>query len=229
MEGLKVGLTYNLENWDARVLYSGYRAKPRTGQAPPAFFTTYSGTFPFPATSPGASGLLNNYQADAGFKANLFDFQAGYSIRLGQFGSARLFAGVSYADTRNTLQGTGASFLSSSVLSVNRETVYRAWGPKIGLDVNCGLGGSGFSLRGSGAVGGLFGKQKLTTNSSSGFPFEDSRRQNITSLEGEAGIGYSFPGMEVTLGYRIERYSVNNVSYLDVGRQHFFRLSSPGR
>ena len=209
VEGVKVGLGYSLEGWDARVLYSRYRAQPNSGQAPPA---TYFGG-PYAATAPIA--FLNNYQAEAGFTANLFDFQAGYSIRLGQSGAARLFGGVSYVDTRNALQGTGATTFGGP-MSVDREAVYRAWGPKAGLDFNCGLRGSGFSLKASGAVGGLFGTQKLTANNTFG-SFEDSHRQNIVSLEGEAGIGYSFPSMEVTLGYRVERFSSNNISYVDVG------------
>jgi hypothetical protein len=211
--GLKIGLGYSLEGWDARVLYSRYRAQPNSEQAPPGTATLLGGAAPYPATAPIVA--LNNFQADAGFTANLFDFQAGYSIRLGQSSTARLFGGVSYAETKNTLQGTGA-ITSGGLLSVNRENVYRAWGPKIGLDVNCGLRGSGFSLKGSGAVGGLFGTQKLTANNTFA-TFEDSHRQNITSLEGEAGIGYSFPSMEVTLGYRVERFSADNLSYVDVG------------
>jgi hypothetical protein len=220
--GLKVGLGYNLEGWDARVLYSRYRAQPHSEQAPPrqVVVTTYLGLTigstaqsPYAATAPIVA--LNNYQADVGFNANLFDFQAGYSIRLGQSSTARLFGGVSYVETKNTLQGTGA-VAAGGVMSVDREAVYRAWGPKIGLDLNCHIGGSGLGLRGSGAVGGLFGTQNLASNNTFG-AFADSNRQNVTSLEGEAGIGYSFPGMDLTLGYRVERYNVNNLSYVDVG------------
>jgi hypothetical protein len=212
VEGFKVGLGYALEGCDARVLYSRYRAQPNSGQAPPRTATIFGGAGPYAATAPIVA--LNNFQADAGFTANLFDFQAGYSIRLGQFSTARLFGGVSYADAKNTLQGTGA-VAGGGLLTVNRENVYRAWGPKIGLDLNCGLW-RGFSLKGSGAVGGLFGTQKLTANNTFG-SFNDSHHQNIVSLEGEAGIGYSFPTMEVTLGYRVERFSANNVSFVDVG------------
>jgi hypothetical protein len=212
VEGFKFGLGYSLERGDARVLYSRYRAQPNSAQAPGAVRTGLGGTVPYAATAPIVA--LNNFEADAGFTANLFDFQAGYPIRLGQSSTARLFGGVSYADAKNTLQGTGA-ITSGGLLSVNRENVYRAWGPKVGLDFNCGLW-SGFSLRGSGAVGGLFGTQKLTANNTFA-TFEDSHRQNITSLEGEAGIGYSFPSMEVTLGYRVERFSADNISYVDVG------------
>ncbi len=222
VKGLRVGLGYTLEDWDARVLYASFRADPQSqsDQAGPLqHVTTYFGfgtktqTNPFAATAPFVP--LNNYKAEAGFYANVWDFQAGYFIRLGQLSTARLFGGISYVETQNTLDGTGSS------LSVNRRTTYRAWGPKIGLDLNCPLGRSGLSLRGEGAVGGLFGNQKLTIDNKaiggSSVQFEDSNRQNITSLEAEAGIGYSFPSMELTLGYRVERYSTNNLSYIDVG------------
>ncbi len=70
-------------------------------------------------------------------------------------------------------------------------------------------------------MGGLFGTQTLTTDNKvfagASAQLEDSNRQNITSLAGEAGIGYSFPSLELTLGYRVERFSVNNLSYIDVG------------
>jgi|GEM_PF-4991668 hypothetical protein len=231
VRGLRVGLGYTQEAWDARLLYSRFRAEPESDQAGPGQVSfvpvtylgfTIAGTTtsvnPFAATGPLVP--LNNYQAEAGFNASVWDFQAGYSIRLGQFSTARLFGGISYANTENTLDGTGDLSPGGS-LSVNRKTIFRAWGPKVGADLNCPLGGSGFSLRGSGAVGGLFGAQKLTNNSSgsgglSG-QLDDSNRHNITSLEGETGIGYSFPGMELTLGYRVERFSASNVSYVDVG------------
>jgi hypothetical protein len=226
VRGLRVGLDYALEDWDARILYSRFRAEPESGQAGPSQINfvpiTYLGFFiggtatsvnPFAATAPFLA--LNNYQAEAGFNAHVFDFQAGYSIRLGQFGSSGLFGGISYVETHNTLEGTGAA-AAGGFMSVNRSAVYRAWGPKIGLDLNCRLFGRGLNLRASGAVGRLFGTQQLTSNSDLG-DFQDSNRQNITSVEGEAGIGYSFPSMEVTLGYRVERYSVNNLSFVDVG------------
>ena len=172
---------------------------------------------PFAATGPLVP--LNNYQAEAGFNANLWDFQAGYSIRLGQFSTARLFGGFSYVETQNTLDGTGDLSAGGS-LSVNRKTTYRAWGPKVGVDLNCPLGRSGLNLRGSGAVGALFGSRKFTANNSVlgglSAQLEDSNRQTTTSLEGEAGIGYSFPSMELTLGYRVERFSVKDISYVDV-------------
>jgi hypothetical protein len=228
VRGLRVGLGYTREDWDARVLYSRFRAEPESDQAGPGQVSfvpvtylgfTIGGTTtsvnPFAATGPLVP--LNNYQAEAGFNASVWDFQAGYSIRLGQFSTARLFGGISYVDTENTLDGTG-DLSSGGSLSVNRKTIFRAWGPKVGADLNCALGGSGFSLRGSGAVGGLFGTQKLTNNNGglSG-QLDDSNRQTITSLEGEAGIGYSFPGVDLTLGYRVERFSTSNVSYVDVG------------
>ncbi len=234
VRGLRVGLGYTFEDWDARVLYARFRAEPESEQAAPSKvisrttftfggLTYFGGTAqnPYAATAPIVP--LNNYQVDAGFYANVWDFQAGYSIRLGQSSTARLFGGIEYVETENTLEGTGAGYYGS--LSVDRKTWYRAWGPKIGLDLNCPLGGSRFSLRGEGAVGGLFGTQKLTVNNKgTGAPigapsaqFEDSNRQNITSLEGEAGIGYSFPGMELTLGYRVERFSTNNLSYVNAG------------
>jgi hypothetical protein len=230
VRGLKLGLGYTLEDWDARVLYSGYRAKPESGQAGPSQVgfvpVTYLGftiggttnsVNPFAATGPLVP--LNNYQAEAGFNANLWDFQAGYSIRLGQFNTARLFGGFSYVETQNTLDGTGDLSAGGS-LSVNRKTIYRAWGPKVGVDLNCPLGRSGLNLRGSGAVGALFGSRKFTANNSVlgglSAQLEDSNRQTTTSLEGEAGIGYSFPSMELTLGYRVERFSVKDISYVDV-------------
>ena len=226
VRGLRVGLDYALEDWDARILYSRFRAEPVSGQEGPSQINfvpiTYLGSTiggtatsvnPFAATAPFVA--LNNYQAEAGFNAHVLDFQAGYSIRLGQFSSSRIFGGISYVETHNTLEGTG-DVTAGGFMSVDRSAVYRAWGPKIGLDLNCRLFGRGLSLRGSGAVGGLFGTQQLNSNSNFGV-FQDSNRQNITSLEGEAGIGYSFPGMEVTLGYRVERYSTNNLSYVDVG------------
>ena len=230
VRGLKLGLGYTLEDWDARVLYSGYRARPESGQAGPSRVgfipVTYLGftiggttnsVNPFAATGPLVP--LNNYQAEAGFNANVWEFQAGYSIRLGQFSTARLFGGLSFLETQNTLEGTGDLSAGGS-LSVNRKTTYRAWGPKVGVDLNCALGQSRLSLRGSGAVGKLFGTQKLTSNNSvlgsSSVQFEDSNRQSITSLEGELGLGYTFPSMELTLGYRVERFSSNNLSYVDV-------------
>jgi Legionella pneumophila major outer membrane protein precursor len=227
VRGLRVGLGYAVEDWDARVLYSKFRAEPESGQAGPSRtnFTaaTYSGIStggtttsvnPFAATGPLVP--LNNYQAEAGFNANVWDFQAGYSIRLGQFSTARIFGGISYVETENTLDGTGDLSAGGS-LSVNRKTTYRAWGPKVGVDLNCPLGRSGLSLRGSGALGGLFGTRKITSNNNVLASLEDSNRQTTTSLEGEAGIGYSFPSMELTLGYRVERFSVNNISFVDVG------------
>jgi hypothetical protein len=229
VRGLRVGLGYALEDWDARVLYSKFRAEPESGQAGPSQtnFTavtylgfTIGGTTtsvnPFAATAPLLP--LNNYQAEAGFNANVWEFQAGYSIRLGQFSTARLFGGLSFLETQNTLEGTGDLSAGGS-LSVNRKTTYRAWGPKVGVDLNCALGQSRLSLRGSGAVGKLFGTQKLTSNNSvlgsSSVQFEDSNRQSITSLEGQLGLGYTFPSMELTLGYRVERFSSNNLSYVD--------------
>jgi len=226
VRGLRVGLNYALEDWDARILYSRFRAEPVSDQAGPSQINfvpiTYLGSTiggtatsvnPFAATAPFLA--LNNYQAEAGFNAHVLDFQAGYSIRLGQFGSSRIFGGISYVETHNTLEGTG-DVTAGGFMSADRNAIYRAWGPKIGLDLNCRLFGRGPSLRGSGAVGELFGTQQLNSNSNFGV-FQDSNSQNITSLEGEAGIGYSFPGMEVTLGYRVERYSTNNLSYVDVG------------
>ena len=79
---------------------------------------------------------------------------------------------------------------------------------------------AGLNLRGSGAVGALFGSRKFTANNSVlgglSAQLEDSNRQTTTSLEGEAGIGYSFPSMGLTLGYRVERFSVKDISYVDV-------------
>jgi hypothetical protein len=230
VRGLRVGLGYALEDWDARVLYSKFRAEPESGQAGPSQtnFTavtylgfTIGGTTtsvnPFAATAPLLP--LNNYQAEAGFNATVWEFQAGYSIRLGQFSTARLFGGLSFLETQNTLEGTGDLSAGGS-LSVNRKTTYRAWGPKVGMDLNCPLSGSGLSLRGSGAVGGLFGTQKLTTDDKvfggASDQLEDSNRQNVTSLEGEVALGYTFPSMELSLGYRVERFSSNNLSYVDV-------------
>ena len=145
--GLRVGLGYALEDWDAWVLYSKFRAEPESGQAGPSQtnFTavtylgfTIGGTTtsvnPFAATAPLLA--LNNYQAEAGFNANVWEFQAGYSIRLGQFSTARLFGGLSFLETHNTLEGTGDLSAGGS-LSVNRKTTYRAWGPKVGMDLNC--------------------------------------------------------------------------------------------
>ncbi len=113
-----MGLAYALEDWDARVLYSRFRADSVSGQAGPSQINfapvTYLGftiggnttsANPFAATAPLVP--LNNYQAEAGFNANVWEFQAGYSIRLGQFSTARLFGALSFVETHNTLEGTG--------------------------------------------------------------------------------------------------------------------------
>lgn len=218
VNGVRVGLGYERENWDTRLLYARFKANPRSAQVMQDSATYLGANNPYAATLPIVP--LTTYQAEAGFNANVWDFQAGYSVRLGQSRKARLYAGISYVEAQNTLDGTGTPNSGGS-LSVSRDARYRAWGPKVGLDVTCPLGESGLSLRGSVGVGSLFGTQKLTSDNKisgiTGNLLDDSQRQNVVSVEGEAGIGYSFPSMDVTLGYRIERFSFNNLRYVDPG------------
>ncbi|MEA2782659.1 MAG: hypothetical protein QOK29_4203 [Rhodospirillaceae bacterium] len=170
-------------------------------------------------TDSAARGGRGPFFGEISSKANYYlaDFDAGYTVRLGEATKVRLSGGIEYANFTNR-QTTAYSY---GPFDGTQNVTSRFWGigPKLGLDASYRLGRSDFSVVGgvSGSV--LFGQLHNTGSQayySYGSPngksvFDDgSKSHTAYGLSADLGLAYQLPyanfNSSITAGYRVAQW-----------------------
>lgn len=221
----RVGAGFRLSNsWDVGLLYSGLKTSDRDplAVAPLTSQGSYFYDQYFGLINPGLNLVFgySSVQALMEFSYNVVDFEAGYSLQLGET-DVRLFGGLRFAEVKqshqSTFAGTGAG--GTAYVAVLKRDM-RNWGigPRLGVEASMPVGG-GFRLAGSVSGSALFGDRDTTDSGlglSFGFPIPTTARlspdRNVFgNVEGDLGIGYAVEmgnarSMMITLGYRAEAW-----------------------
>jgi outer membrane protein OmpA-like peptidoglycan-associated protein len=153
------------------------------------------------------------------------DFEAGYTMPVGNAASLRFFGGLRFAYYKQNAKGNVGNLpFASSYHDYNgeRKTTYFGVGPRIGANGSVALGEGGFNLFGGVSFALLVGRLKDRHSFSydstgkfypgGSFSYTDRRQTRIVpNAEGELGIGYNFNAGGTTLGlqlgYRAEAVS----------------------
>ncbi len=132
------------------------------------------------------------------------DFEAGYTMAMGQNSNLRLFGGLRAADFNQ--KAKGSSTVSPATIAFayegSRKTKFFGVGPRIGANGSFGIGNSGFNLFGgiSGAL--LFGRysdkhsfvdSRLPRFLPQTYSYTNEKKTKLVpNVEGELGLGYNF-------------------------------------
>jgi hypothetical protein len=182
------------------------------------------------------SDLLTTQSGQISSKAHYYlaDFDAGYTVRLGDSGKVRLSGGIEYANFTNrqtsaySYHGQITPFPNFSIPDNeggSKDVTSRFWGigPKLGIDGSYRLGRSDFSVVGgvSGSV--LFGRLH-NSGSSAYYSYTGGPRPQITptyfdegskghtayGLSADIGLAYQLPyanfNSTITAGYRVAQW-----------------------
>ncbi|HWU03318.1 MAG TPA: Lpg1974 family pore-forming outer membrane protein, partial [Novosphingobium sp.] len=176
--------------------------------------------------SSSANGVATSYnqaRIHTETAGDIFDFNAGYDVGLGEGATATISAGVRYAEFHQSSTVNLFYNDSEQETTAHRRSQFTGVGPELGAKAEYAFGHQGFSVEGSVLGSILFGRQKSLTSgtwtnydgSSENDPL-GSRQLNKAStaktVNAEVGLTYNAQsgltrGAALTFGYKVSYYA----------------------